>query len=89
MKITIYGWSTSQAEDAKVNGSERISGLCRAKLAHGSELVFLCPSGWSPVLIDQAVDNLSAFDPRGNVDPLAGLVQRRSLSARLERRCSL
>ena len=55
----------------------------------GSELVFLCPSGCSPVLADQAVDDLPAFDSHGNVDRLAGLVQRRSLSARLVRRCSL
>ncbi len=50
-----------------------------------SELVFLCSSGCSPVLADQAVDDLPAFDPRGNVDRLAGLVQRRSLFARLVR----
>ena len=48
----------------------------------GFELMFSCLSGCSPVLADQAVDDLSAFDPRGNVDWLAGLVQRRSLFAR-------
>jgi len=31
------------------------------------------------------VDDLPAFDPRGNVDRLAGLVQRRSMFARLVR----
>jgi len=50
----------------------------------GSELVFSV-FGCSPVLADQAVDDLPAFDPRGNVDRLAGLVQRRSLFARLAR----
>ena len=31
------------------------------------------------VLADQAVDDLSALDPGGHIDPLARLVQRRSL----------
>ena len=58
--------------------------FCRAKTrAWALSWCFLCPSGCSAVLADQAVDDLSAFDPRGNVDRLAGLVQRRSLSARL------
>jgi len=50
-----------------------------------SELVFLCLSGCSPVLADQAVDDLSARDPGGHIDRLAGLVQRRSLFPRLVR----
>jgi hypothetical protein len=49
----------------------------------GSELVFLCSLGCSPVLVDQAVDDLSALDPGGHIDCLAGLVQRRSLFPRL------
>jgi hypothetical protein len=58
--------------------------LCRAKTCTWAlSWCFLCPSGCSPVLADQAVDDLRAFDPRGNVDRLAGLVQRRSLFARL------
>jgi hypothetical protein len=36
-----------------------------------------------PVLADQAVDDLSAFDPGGDVDGLVRLVQRRSLFPRL------
>src|ERR1039457_3491394 len=31
------------------------------------------------VLVDQAVDDLSALDPGGHIDGFAGLVQRRSL----------
>ena len=37
------------------------------------------------MLADQAVDDLPAFGPRGNVDRLAALVQRRPLFARLVR----
>jgi hypothetical protein len=44
---------------------------------------FLYPLGRSPVLVDQAVDDLSALDPGSHVDHLAGLVQRRSLFPRL------
>jgi hypothetical protein len=51
----------------------------------GSELVFLCSSGCSSVLVDQAVDDLPALDPGGHIDRLAGLVQRRSLFPRLVR----
>ncbi len=47
----------------------------------GSELVFSASSGCSPVLTDQVVDDLSALDPGGHVDRLAGLVQRRPLPA--------
>jgi hypothetical protein len=50
-----------------------------------SELVFLCSSGCSPVLADQAVDDGSVRDPGSHIDRLAGLVQRRSLPARLVR----
>jgi hypothetical protein len=49
----------------------------------GCELVFLCSLGCSSVLVDQAVDDLSALDPGGHIDRLAGLVQRRSLFPRL------
>ena len=35
------------------------------------------------VLVDQDVDDLSALDPGGHIDRLAGLVQRRSLLPRL------
>ena len=50
-----------------------------------SELVFLCSSGCSPVLADQAVDDGGARDPGSHIDRLAGLVQRRPLFARLVR----
>ena len=46
---------------------------------------FLYSSGCSPVLVDQAVDDLPAPDPGGHIDSLAGLVQRRSLFPRLVR----
>jgi hypothetical protein len=36
--------------------------------------VFLCALRRSPVLIDQAVDDLSALDPGSHIDHLAGLV---------------
>ena len=44
---------------------------------------FLYSSGRSPVLVDRPVDDLPAPDPAGNVDRLAGLMQRWSLLARL------
>jgi hypothetical protein len=50
-----------------------------------SELVFLCSSGCSPVLADQAVDDGGVRNPVSHIDRLAGLVQRRSLLARLVR----
>jgi hypothetical protein len=60
--------------------------LCRAKTCIMALIwCFLCLSGGSPVLVDQAVDDLPAPDPAGDVDWLAGLVQRRSLFARLVR----
>ena len=56
------------------------------KTSHtSSELVFLCPSGCSPLLADQAVDDLSVLDPGGDIDCLTGLAQRRSLFPRLVR----
>ncbi len=55
------------------------------KLTHWPELVFSVPSGCSPVLADQAVDDVRAFDPAGYIDRLAGFVQRRSLVPRLVR----
>ena len=42
-------------------------------------------SGRSPILVDQPVDDLPAPDPASDVDWLAGLMQRRSLFARLVR----
>ena len=47
--------------------------------------MFLCPSGCSPVLADQAVDDLSVLDPGGDIDCLTGFVQQRSLFPRLVR----
>jgi hypothetical protein len=47
--------------------------------------VFLCSSGRYPILVDQPVDDLPAPDPAGDVDCVAGLMQRRSLFARLVR----
>jgi hypothetical protein len=46
---------------------------------------FLRSSGRSPILVDQPVDDLPTPDPAGDVDRLAGLMQRRSLFARLVR----
>jgi hypothetical protein len=46
---------------------------------------FLCSLRCSPVLVDQAVDDLSALDPGRHIDRFAGLVQRRSLFPRLVR----
>ena len=46
-------------------------------------LVAADPLGCSPVLADQALDGLSALDPGGKIDGVAGLVQRRSLFPRL------
>jgi uncharacterized protein len=59
-------------------------GLCRARTRTMTlSWCFLCPLGCSPVLADQTVDHLSALDPGGHIDRLAGLVQRRSLFPRL------
>jgi len=49
--------------------------VCRARtrtMALG--WYFLCSSGRSPVLADQAVDDLPARDPAGHVDRLAGFM---------------
>jgi hypothetical protein len=54
--------------------------LCRARTrALSLSWCFLCSSGCSAVLADQAMYDLSARDPGGHIDRLAGLVQRRSL----------
>lgn len=37
---------------------------------------FRCSSGRSPILADQALDDVGALDPGGHIDRLAGLVQR-------------
>ncbi len=55
------------------------------KLKHWPELVFSVPSGCSPVLADQAVDDVRALDPAGYIDRMAGFVPRRSLVPRLVR----
>ena len=55
----------------------------------GAGLVFLSSLGCSSVLVDQAVDDVSALDPGSNVGRLAGLVQRRSLFPHWWGRCSL
>ena len=44
---------------------------------------FLCLSGCSPILVDQAVDNLPVRDPGGHIDRLTRPVQWRSLLPRL------
>ena len=46
---------------------------------------FLCLLGRSAVLVDHAVDDLSALDPGSHIDHMAGLIQRRSLFPRLVR----
>ena len=46
---------------------------------------FLCSSGRSPILVNRPVDDLPTPDPAGDVDWVAGLMQRRSLLARLVR----
>src|SRR5215813_1669688 len=46
---------------------------------------FVCSSGCSPVLADQALDDVGALDAGGHIGRLAGFVQRRSLFPRLVR----
>jgi alkylation response protein AidB-like acyl-CoA dehydrogenase len=54
--------------------------LCRAKTGtRALNWYFLLPLACSAVLADQALDDLSAPDPGGQVDGLAGLMQRWSL----------
>jgi len=55
------------------------------KLAHGGWTAALCSLGCSPVLADQAVDDLPALDPGGHIDDAARLMQRRILVQRLVR----
>jgi hypothetical protein len=45
--------------------------------------VFLCPLGRSPVLVDQAMDDLSALDPGSHIDHLAGFYSGGRCSPRL------
>jgi hypothetical protein len=52
-----------------------------------SELVFLCSSGCSPVLADQALDDVGALDPGGHIDRLAG--RRRALEHVMHRALAL
>ena len=60
--------------------------LCRARTrAMALNWHFLCSSGCSPILVNRPVDDLPAPDPAGDVDRVAGLMQRRSLLARLVR----
>jgi hypothetical protein len=66
--------------------AERIPSLCRAiTRALALNWYFLCSLGRSPILVDQPVDDLPASDAAGDVDRLIGLMQRRSLFARLMR----
>ncbi len=67
------------------NNSGSRSPCAVPKLTHWLELVFTVPSGCSPVLADQGVDDVRALDPAGYIDRLAGFVQRRSLVPRLVR----
>ena len=58
--------------------------LCRARTrAIALSWYFLCSSGRSPILVNRPVDDLPAPYPAGEVDRLAGLMQRRSLFPRL------
>jgi hypothetical protein len=52
-----------------------------------SELVFLCSSGCSPILADQALDDVGALDPGGHIDRLAG--RRRALEHVMHRALAL
>ena len=63
-----------------------LDNLCRAT-THTLALswCFLCSSGRSSIFADQALDDVSALNPGGHIDRLAGLVQRRSLFPRLGR----
>ena len=81
MSLTVRG-TVRMAAAARV----RAASVCRARTrAMALSWCFMCSSGRSPVLVDQPVDDLPAPDPAGDVDWLAGLMQRRSLFARLVR----
>ena len=67
----------------KLASSGTAQAVCHTNSHTGSELVFLCSSGRSPVLADQALDDVGALDPGGHIDRPAGLMHWRSLSARL------
>ena len=60
--------------------------VCRATIRTlALSWCFLCSSGCSAVLADQALDGVGALDAGGRIGRLAGLVQRRSLFPRLVR----
>jgi len=60
--------------------------LCRAKNSHMASLnCFPCSLACSPVLADQAVNDLSAADAGGHIDRPVDLVLRASLFAQLVR----
>ena len=52
-----------------------VAALCRARTRTMSlSWYFLSSLGRSPILVDQAVDDLTARDPAGHVDCLAGFM---------------
>ena len=64
--------------------------LCRARTRIiALSWCFLCSLGCSPVLADQAVDDLPVRDSGGHIGRLAGLAQRKSLFRDWCGRCSL
>src|SRR5260370_26245332 len=79
------GQAGYQATRAAPGTGESAVGVPCQNSHTSSELAFPCPSSCSPVLADQAVDDLSVLNLGGDIDCLTGFVQRRSLSPRLVR----
>ena len=72
--------------DEEPERGEPVGEVCRARTRTMSlSWYFLSSLGRSPVLVDQAVDDLTARDPAGHVDRLAGFMSWRSLFERLVR----
>jgi len=83
------GWSRAKTRFWMPKGDskgDRFQRVCRATTrALVLSWCFLCSSGCSPVLADQALDDAGALDAGGHTGRLAGFVQRRSLFPRLVR----
>ena len=80
--------AAATAADRLVDAAARPASndLCSARTcAMALTWCFLCPLRCSSVLVNQAEDDVSALDPGGQINCVAGPVQRRSLFSRLAR----
>src|ERR1019366_5791487 len=84
--IELMRKATGVGKPAGRNRCRDRRGLCRAiTRTLALSWSFRCSSGRSPILADQALDDVGALDPGGHIDRLTGLVQRGPLVPRLVR----